>query len=147
MGKTIMINEDTQKTLDKKIMLLRGYLKNLERYVALSNEEINKNQDKLYAMERIFQLVVDKSADINAVLAFQIGGKVPDSLKSSFYELVPLKIIDYSFAEKIAESVKIRNQMTHNYEKLTDLEVMVGIKKFFSMYEIYAKILVEKFIE
>lgn len=62
-----------------------------------------------------FQLMVDEAVDINTALIYQLRGKVPDSYKSTFYELVSLDILEKSFAEKIAESVKVRNQMIHDY--------------------------------
>ncbi len=141
------MNTDAQKILGNKILLLQKYLKRLESYVALTNDELAHNDDKRFAMERTFQLVVDESIDINGILSYQLGGTIPDSLRSSFYEIVPLKIIEHEFAEKISESAKIRNQMTHDYDKLTDLQVITAIKKFFAMYETYAKILVGKFIK
>lgn len=141
-----MIDDNVQNVLERKILVLLGYLEELKSYVNLSDEVIRHNKDKLYSMERMFQLVVDEAVDINAILAYHLGGKIPDSLKSSFFEIVPLKIIDYYFAEKISESAKTRNQVTYDYDKLTTAEVISSIRKFSEMYETYAKILVEKFI-
>ena len=141
------MNTDTQKILGNKILLLQKYMKKLAAYLVNADDELLHNEDKLLAMERVFQLVVDESIDINGILSYQLGGTIPDSLKSSFYEIVPLNIIDYSFAEKIAESAKVRNQLTHDYDKLTNHEVVMAIRKFFEMYKTYEKILVEKFIK
>jgi uncharacterized protein YutE (UPF0331/DUF86 family) len=141
------MNTDAQKILKDKALLLQKYFKKLMAYLALTDEELLHNEDKLYAMQRFFQLVVDESIDINSILIYQLGGTIPDSLKSSFYELVPLKIIDQDFAERISESAKIRNQMTHDYDKLTEEQVTSSIRKFSEMYQEYIKILVEKFIK
>lgn len=143
----IIMNTDTQKILREKILLLQKYFKKLLSYVSLSNEDLLKNEDKRLAMERLFQLVVDESVDINGILVYQLGGTIPDSLKSSFYELVPLKIIDRGFADKISDSAKIRNQMTHDYEKLTEEQIIISVKKFYEVYQEYIKILVEKFVD
>ncbi|GEM_PF-2205349 len=142
-----MINEDVKKTLDRKILLLQGYLAELQSYLILDNKQILDNKDKLYSIERIFQLVVDEAVDINAILIYQLGGTVPDSSKSSFYELVPLNIIDQDLADKIAESAKVRNQITHDYDKLSPDQVVISTRKFFELYKVYFKILVEKFIK
>jgi len=141
-----MINEDVKKILERKILLLHGYLSDLESYVKLDDKQILDNKDKLYSMERVFQLVVDEAIDINAIIIYQLGGAIPDSSKSSFYELVPLKVVDQDFAEKISESAKIRNQMTHDYDKLSLGEVISSTRGFFEMYKIYVKILIDKFI-
>lgn len=146
MGATSMINKDIQKTLEKKILNLQEYLKDLEEYAILSDEQILGNKDKFYSLQRVFQLVVDEAVDINAILVYQLGGNIPDSFKSSFYELVPLKIIENSFAERISDSAKIRNQITHDYERLTNVEIVASIKKFFELYKEYVKILIGKFV-
>ena len=142
-----MINEDVRKTIEKKISIMQEYMGDLQSYVVLSDESIVNNKDKLYSMERVFQLLVDEAVDINALLAYNLGGNIPDTLRSSFFEIVPLGIIDRQFAEKISESAKIRNQMTHDYDKLTKQEVINAIKKFYDIYGIYVKIVVNKFVE
>lgn len=147
MGQTNMINEDVKKTLEKKIKILLDYMDQIKEYVAIDSDSLALNKDKRLAAERLFQLMVDEAVDISALLVYHLGGSIPDSSKSTFYELAPLKIIDLGFAEKIAESAKIRNQMTHDYEKLSKLDVVISIKKFYEMYKSFAKILVDRFIE
>jgi uncharacterized protein YutE (UPF0331/DUF86 family) len=104
------------------------------------------NQDKLLAMERSFQLVVDEAIDINALVSYQLGGKVSDSYKSTFYELVPLGIVEQSFADVISESAKVRNQLTHDYDKLSQTEIVSSIKRFFELYKTYLDKLIKRFI-
>ncbi len=137
----------THPILKRKIQLLGDYLEQLAPYVSLDVEILSRDNDKRLAMERVFQLVVDEAVDVNGVIAYQLGGKIPDSFKSSFYELVSLNIIENSFADRISESAKIRNELTHEYEKLTKIQVIDSIKKFNDMYKEYLKILVEKFIK
>src|SRR3989338_7950103 len=95
-----------QPIFKKKVDRLQEYISKLAPYVALDTAELLKNEEKRAAMERWFQLMVDEAVDINASLAYQLGGKVADSYKSSFHELVPLGVIDNNFATQIAESAK-----------------------------------------
>jgi uncharacterized protein YutE (UPF0331/DUF86 family) len=132
--------------LQKKIDKLQEYISKLLPYVGLSTDELLKNEEKRAAMERWFQLMVDEAVDINAFLVYQISGKVVDSYKSSFHELVPLSVLDNRLAEKIADSAKVRNQMTHDYEKMQYAELIESMKKYFHLYEEYVKIIVDKFI-
>ena len=97
-------------------------------------------------MERCFLLMVDEAADVNASLAYQLGKKIPESNRSTFFELVPLGVIDESFAARISESVKIRNQLVHRYEELTKYAAIEAMKKFVPMYKEYLTLLVKKFI-
>ncbi len=69
--------------------MIREYMVKLGKYTSLATEDILKDEDKRLAIERSFQLVVDEAVDINSLLAYQIGNKVPDAYKSTFYEFVP----------------------------------------------------------
>lgn len=133
--------------LERKINLLREYVDKLAPYVALDSSDLIKNEEKRAAMERWFQLMVDEAVDINAALAYQLSGKVSESYKSTFYELVTLNIIEKTFAEKIAESVKVRNQMIHDYERIQYSELIEKMKSFFEPYKTYTRVLIEKFLD
>lgn len=132
--------------LEKKIVRLQEYLEKLERYISLSQSELLNNDEKLAAMERWFLLSVDEAVDINSAIAYQQGGSIVESYKSSFHELVHLHVIDLKLAEKIGESAKIRNQLTHDYEKLQKADAISAMKRFYPLYKEYLKALVEKFI-
>lgn len=140
------MNTDAQKLLIKKIMLLQDYMTDLDLYINLSDTEILNNKDKNYAMERCFQLVVDEAVDINALVVYQLGNTIPDDSKSSFYALADIKIIEHEFAQNISDSAKIRNQVTHDYDKLSKVQVVQSIKKFYEMYKTYTKILIDTFV-
>jgi uncharacterized protein YutE (UPF0331/DUF86 family) len=135
-----------QPIFKKKIDRLQEYMSKLAPYVELDTDVLLKNEEKRAAMERWFQLMVDEAVDINAFLAYQVGGKVADSYKSSFHELVTLSVIDASFAENIGDSAKIRNQMTHDYEKMQYADLIESMKKYFELYKEYVTIIVSKFI-
>lgn len=132
--------------IQKKIYQLQEYLNKLAPYTTLNSAVLLGNEEKRAAMERWFQLMVDEAIDINAALAYQLGGRIPESYKSSFHELASLGIIENGFTEQIADSAKVRNQMTHDYEKIRYAELIALMKKYFELYKKYTQILVEKFI-
>lgn len=137
-----MINADVKRKID----LCQEYLEKLSVYTALASHEILKDEERRLAMERLFLLMVDEAVDINAALAYQLGGRIPETQKSTFAELVPLHILESDFVEKISGSVKVRNQMTHDYEKIQHTESVDLMKKFAELYKQYLNILVNKFI-
>ena len=137
----------TNPELEKRILRMRDYLEKLAAYILLEQKELLKNDEKLLAMERLFLLVVDEAIDINAAIVYQMGGSIAESYKSTFYELVPLKIIDLELAEKIAESAKIRNQLTHDYDKLQKKDAVEAIKKFHPLFKEYLRVLIGKFVK
>src|SRR3989344_7182419 len=114
-----MISVEAQKLIEQKLQLLQGYMKELEKYVTLDTDMIAGDIEKLRSMERSFQLMVDEAIDINAVLAYQLGNTVPDAYKSTFYDLVPIKILELPFVERISESSRVRDEVMQDYEKIT----------------------------
>lgn len=133
--------------LERKIGLLKEYVDKLAPYVALDSGDLIRNEEKRAAMERWFQLMVDEAVDINTALTYQLSGKVSESYKSTFYELVTLNILEKSFAEKIADSVKVRNQMINDYERIQHSELIERMKDFFESYKTYTLIIIEKFLD
>lgn len=132
--------------LERKINLLKEYVEKLAPYAELDSSELIRNEEKRAAMERWFQLMVDEAVDINSTLVYQLRGKVSESYKSTFYELASLNVLEKSFVEKIAESVKVRNQMIHDYERIQHSELIERMKSFFEPYKTYTRILIEKFL-
>lgn len=65
---------------------------------------------------------------------------------TNFHELVPLKVINLELAEKIGESAKIRNQLTHDYEKLQKKNAIEAMKKFHPLYKEYLLVLIKKLV-
>ncbi len=135
-----------QKDTIRKISILQDYLNTLIPYAAIPKEDLLNNFEKLATMERYFLLMADEAFDVNSALAYQLGNKIPESNKSTFYEIADLKIITREFAEKISLSAKTRNQLVHDYEKVQKSVLVEEMKKFMELYKEYIKILVEKFV-
>lgn len=138
-----MINAELRRKIDQ----CQEYFEKLFVYVALDSGELLNNEEKRLAMERLFLLMVDEAVDVNSALAYQIGGRIAESYKSTFHELVSLKLLELDFAEKIAESAKIRNQLTHDYEKLQKAASVEAIKRFYPLYKEYLRILIERIVK
>jgi uncharacterized protein YutE (UPF0331/DUF86 family) len=136
-----------QQNIIKKITILQGYLDKLIAYSNLEVEEITNNFEKLSTMERLFILMADEAFDINSALAYQLGNKIPESNKSTFYEIANLNLITKEFADKIALSAKIRNNLVHNYEEMQNKMMVEEMKKFTELYSEYIKILINKFVK
>ncbi len=132
--------------INRKLEILRGYMETLKPYSVMDFADILKNEERILAMERLFQLIVDEAADINSYIAYQVLNKVPESYKSSFGVLVEGNILDQTLIDTISESAKVRNQIVHDYEKLQKKDAVSAIQKFFPVYEQYLDALVKKFI-
>jgi len=135
-----------QKETIRKIGILQDYLNALIPYTMISVAELLDNPEKLATMERYFLLMTDEAFDVNSALAYQLGNKIPESNKSTFYEIANLKIISREFADEISLSAKTRNNLVHDYEKVQKSVLIEEMKKYTELYKKYVKILIEKFV-
>lgn len=135
-----------QKDTIRKISILQDYLNTLVPYTMISITELLDNPEKLAAMERYFLLMTDEAFDVNSALAYQLGNKIPESNKSTFYEIADLKIISREFADEISLSAKTRNNLVHDYEKVQKSTLIEEMKKYTELYKKYVKVLIEKFV-
>lgn len=133
--------------LKRKIQRLQGYFNDLSPYLIMDADALLSNKEKLASMERFFQLMADEAFDTNGAIAYQLGNQLPESNRSTFLALSDLHVLDKGFAEKIAGSAKVRNDIIHDYEKLQKKKLTEDIKKFSELYKEYIKILVERFVK
>lgn len=132
--------------IKRKIERLRGYFDDLSPYLHIDTDVLLHNKEKLASMERFFQLMADEAFDTNSAIAYQLGNQIPESNKSTFYSLSDLGILEKDFAEKIADSAKVRNDIIHDYEKLQKKKLVEDMKRFAELYKEYIKILILHFV-
>ena len=89
----------------------------IEPVLSLPKDQVVSNIEKLWALERVFQLIVDAILDINIHFIRELELGSPDDLKSTFVILGEGKIIPMDFAQKISPVVGLRNILVHGYEK------------------------------
>jgi len=110
-----MLNKDLIKT---KMRSIQEYLMEIEPILSLPKDQIVSNIEKLRALERNFQLIVDAMLDVNIHFIKELELGSPDDLKSTFVILAEGKIIPSDFAHKISLVVGLRNILVHGYEKV-----------------------------
>ena len=133
--------------IKKKIQCLQSYFDELSPYLKMDTDLILGNKEKLASMERFFQLMADEAFDTNAAIAYQLGNQVPESNRSTFFALSDVGVLDTGFAEHIAGSAKVRNQIIHNYDKVQKKELIENMRRFAELYKEYIKILIARFVK
>jgi len=98
--------------------LIEEYFYEMEDVVKFGEKEILKDNMKLRALERDFQLIVDEMIDINLHFIRELDLKSPDDFQNTFSILAASNIIPDDFAEKLAPVVGTRNILVHRYEKV-----------------------------
>jgi len=110
-----------KKLVQNKLVDLEKYYQELGNILVADNLDIIKDHLKLRSVERLFQLIVDTTIDINTHIIAESNIGIPDDYQSTFITLAENDILPMEFAMKIAPAVGLRNKVVHKYGK-------VGIK-------------------
>lgn len=127
--------------ITNKLDQIRKYYADLEKILNVPIEKLKNDSISGYAIERLFQLIVDEIIDINNHLILRNKLETPDDFQSTFSILAKNKIIKENFAERIAPTVGLRNKLVHRYEKIDrDLFLNTVLKEKKDLKE-YVKII------
>ena len=97
------------------------------------------DDDRVFVIERLFQLIADAAIDINTYIIIQGKLESPDDYEGTFRILGQNKIIPSDLAEKISGSVGLRNRLVHAYEKVQRKNALDGIADGSGPYVEYMK--------
>ncbi|MEK7621806.1 MAG: DUF86 domain-containing protein [Patescibacteria group bacterium] len=133
--------------IKSKLAAISEYLPRL-----MSNLEVYRqgklmlDDDRVFVIERLFQLIADAAIDINTHIIIQGKLESPDDYEGTFRILGQHKIIPLDFAEKISGSVGLRNRLVHGYEKVQRKIALDDISNGISQYVEYVKH-IQEFVE
>ena len=127
----------SQNIVQSQLSELSGYLKELEDVLQCPVVDIVKNNLKLHAVERLFQITVDTALHLNSHIISESGFNTPEDYHSTFIILGEQNIIPLDFARKIAPSVGLRNMVVHKYGEIDLKQMIEYIKNGISDYVDY----------
>jgi len=131
-----MINREI---VNNKMTAIKDYLGELHPLLEAESRKIIEDSVSLHAIERLFQLIVDSTLDINTHIIAESSFPAPEDYQSTFIALGKNDVLPMDFALKIAPSVGLRNQIVHKYGKV-DLKFMIDqIKNEIGDYAEYLK--------
>jgi len=122
-----------------KLADIEGYFKELNPLLTKNASDILADNLKIRTVERLFQLIVDTSIDINTHLISESDLQVPDDYQSTFVTLSQNKILPMDLALRIAPSVGLRNLVVHKYGRVDVKKMIEDIKTEIGDYLDYMK--------
>ncbi|PJE72882.1 MAG: hypothetical protein COV00_02840 [Candidatus Tagabacteria bacterium CG10_big_fil_rev_8_21_14_0_10_40_13] len=128
-----------KELLKSKMSDIQGYFKEMEDLLKEDSRDIIGDKLKLYTTERLFQLIVDTSVDINTHIIAESGMQPPNDYQGTFRILAENKILPMEFALKISPSVGLRNLVVHKYGKVDLKKMIEDIKSEIGQYLEYLK--------
>jgi len=127
------------KIIDRKIQELESYIKQLRIFQKYSYEEIEKDKEKLWAVEHGLQISIQIIMDVGNHIIAKMGENQIENYTDVFDRLAELNILPKEFAESIRLMVGFRNIIVHRYSdvnihivydilqnKLYDFERFIG---------------------
>lgn len=135
-----MINKEL---VVNKMADIQKYLEEMSPILKYEAREIIDDNLKLHTVERLFQLIVDATIDVNTHIIIEKELNVPDDYQSTFMTLGEHKILPMDFAVAIAPSVGLRNLIVHKYGKVDIKKMVDDVKSNIGQYRDYLKIISE----
>lgn len=122
----------------QKLLAIQRDLSELAKFKDSTFDEIASNYATHKLVERIIEVVINEAIDINQHLIVKKGkGGLPFDFKESFKLLVDLGVYPKDFAVLIAESVGLRNILTHQYRELDEKLFYGSINNCLEQYSQY----------
>lgn len=134
-----------KKYIENKIKFIELYIQHLDIITNMPMEELKKDFIRYYAMERVFQLIIDEMSDINGHVIKHLNVITPNDFQSTFKTLAENSILPEDFALRIAPAVGLRNRLVHRYEDVDKNLVLKMIYKEKDDFKKFIK-LIEKYL-
>lgn len=114
----------------ERIEVIRRYRSLLEDYVGISYEEFagQDRQTELAAGLNYLQTALQATIDLAKHLLATRNVPNPKELKDIFLDLERLKILDEGLAQRLGESVGMRNAIVHSYLDLDYHKIYYAIQ-------------------
>lgn len=132
--------------IKEKIRNIQEYLNEIKPILSLEIEEILASIEKIRALERNFQLIVDEALDINIHFIQELNLQSSDDFQSTFIILGEHRILPYQFVLKIAPTVGLRNRLVHRYETIDRRLFIKSFKNNYPDFEEYIR-LIEEYLD
>ena len=121
-----------------KLTRMAHYLQELEPIgTQYSVEEYCANSLVKHGAERLIELIVEASVDVNGLLVALAGLPPPKDYYGSFLELGRLRVYPWVFGKQLAATAGLRNRLAHEYETIKDPIVYRNVKSIPSLYRRY----------
>jgi uncharacterized protein YutE (UPF0331/DUF86 family) len=131
--------------ISRKISLLKGYIENLENFLAKCHDG-EADEAVFLSIERLFQLIVDEAVDINAIILEKEKKPFPDTNQATFEVLTDIGVLSKELHLKIAGSVGLRNRLVHRYETVQRRVLVEEVSKYIISYKEYAVFIIRKYV-
>lgn len=119
-----------KSVIREKLVVLLGYIAELEPHVSISLDEYLASSVIRRAVERLFQIIVEAIVDIADLILTDSGHEPPAAARESLVRLQELGILSAALADRLIQSVGVRNRPVHQYDRIDNARVHGGLRLF-----------------
>jgi uncharacterized protein YutE (UPF0331/DUF86 family) len=129
-----MLNQPGIRT---RLADLRKYFDEMEPLRDITLEEYKGDAIRRHAIERLMELIIECSIDINGLIIAGSGRRPPGDYRSSFLELATIGVVSPEFASSLVPMARLRNMLAHEYEAMNDEEIHANIPLVLNLFSQY----------
>lgn len=109
------MRREIKTRLIRHVTFLEAELDDFPGFNSLSWEEYNKHRDKRRNVERWIENIVNSSIDISKIILSSESTAIPDTYRGIVTSLSLVSGFDKENVQRIAEWVRLRNIISHEY--------------------------------
>ena len=118
-----------KEVINNQISSVERYLNELLKYRSRARAAIEKNPEKLAALERYLYLAAQSAIDLGDTIISYKKLRQPTSLAETFTILAEVGILERGLADKLVNMAKFRNVLAHNYVALDYDKVFYALRR------------------
>jgi uncharacterized protein YutE (UPF0331/DUF86 family) len=127
------------EVVERKILLMRDYLKDLEKVKDFSLEEYQADIFRKRGIEKTIVNVVQCAVDINNYLLARLFTTAPSDNYDSFIKLGEKGVVPTDLAKKLAPSAGLRSRLIHEYAAIDDRIVHASMEDALEQFPEYVR--------
>lgn len=113
------MSKRTRQLIQRKLNGLQNYVDELSPYLDVSMETYLATPGQRRIVERLAQVIIESSIDINTLLLNSVGQSAPNTARESFSRVHHLGAIDDDLLTRFRRTyVGFRNRIVHDYDVL-----------------------------
>lgn len=109
------LNNEQKVSIVKRLSFLEIELKDLEQYAELDFETYSSDRRTRRDVERIIENIINACIDMAKILLSGEELPMPETYKEVFLQLGQAAILDKELARSLADLVRVRNILAHQY--------------------------------
>lgn len=126
-----------REIVDSRIRLMIKYIDRLKGFDSVQLTDYLDNFDYQLMVERLIELLVEASSDINSYMLAQLHNVIPSTYYDSFIEAGKNHLITRELANELAKSAGMRNRLVHQYEEIDHEIVFKSISVALKQFPLY----------